>query len=135
MARTEIPEWGPLPFDKRKEERAHTLYMQAIVFRAMLWIFADGYAVNQAEHQPGNWERWRLNLRRLKQVEAFTTGGITASCEFLSRRNPIFYATPGGGIYAMNKTARAAEAEEGKWPTVHRRPPPRPDSAERQGLD
>jgi hypothetical protein len=109
MARTEILEWGPLPFDKRRTERTTTLYTQAIVIRAMLRIFADWYGINQADAEPGNWERWRLNLRRLKQVEEFSEGGITASCEFLSRRNPIFYAKPGGGIYTMNKTARAEQ--------------------------
>lgn len=101
MAREDIPEWDILPFGKRRIERQHALYSQAIVQRAMLRIFGEWYAVNEHDGTPNNWERWRPLLRRLK--EPYSYGTYTG--EFLSRENPLFFAEP-GGIYQLNKAAR-----------------------------
>jgi hypothetical protein len=98
---------GPLGFDKRKEERGSTLITQAITIRAILRLLAGWHEVNKANGHVGNWDRWRPNLRRLREVRKFNVGDVRAECTFLSRLNPIFYATPGGGIYAMSKAAQA----------------------------
>jgi hypothetical protein len=55
MAREEVPEWGPLPFTKRKEERETKLYSQAIVLRALLRILADLHRMNEAKDRAGDW--------------------------------------------------------------------------------
>jgi hypothetical protein len=112
MAREEVPEWGPLPFAKRRAEREHYLYSQAIVQRAMLRVFADWHQQNESVGAAGDWERWRPVLRRVKTPYEYR--GFVG--EFLSRSNPRFFEQ-GAGVYQLNKGAR------------HRR-----ELAERQGL-
>lgn len=101
MAREEVPEWGLLPFGRRRLERERSLYSQAIVQRAMLRIYGEWYATNERDGTPGDWERWRPFLRRLKTQHSYRS----FQGEFLSRENPLFYEE-GGGIYQLNKSAR-----------------------------
>jgi hypothetical protein len=101
MAREEVPEWGLLPFARRRIERQTALYSQAIVQRAMLRVFGEWNAINEHEGSPSNWERWRSLVRRLKQPYVY--GNFRG--EFLSRENPLFFAEL-GGIYQLSKAAR-----------------------------
>lgn len=113
MAREEVPEWGLLPFARRRVERQTALYSQAIVQRAMLRIFGEWHAINQHDGPPHNWERWRSLLSRLKQP--YTHSDYTG--EFLSRENPLFFAEP-GGIYQLSKGARQRKQTADKQGTA-----------------
>lgn len=102
LAREEVPEWTLLPYYERQLERENYLYSQAIVQRAMLRIFGDWHKENHKSGQSGDWERWRPQLRSLKQTEWAIQGWRG---EFLSRANPLFNQPDGGSIYGKRRTA------------------------------
>jgi hypothetical protein len=113
MVRSEVPEWGTLPFRDRREERSSKLYSQAIVHRALLRVLAELHRQNEAESKVGDWNRWRSMFRRLK-TEVYTYPGQPPfKGEFLSRDNPVFYANRGASIYQMNKGAREEQERLG----------------------
>lgn len=107
MAREAVPEWGPLPFRLRREEREKRLYSQAITQRALLRVLSDLHEINQSEGKAGDWANWAPTLKKLKeQPDSFEDGEYQFTGEFLSRDNPRFFRSDGQTIYAMNKTAR-----------------------------
>jgi hypothetical protein len=106
MLREEITEWGPLPFTQRKDERSNKLYSQAIVIRSILRVLRDLYEINERENTVGDWNRWRATIKKLKTEYRFEKDEHKFRGEFLSRRNPLFYALEGQSIYQMNKGAR-----------------------------
>jgi hypothetical protein len=107
MLREEIPEWGPLPFSQRKDERSSKLYSQAIVLRAMMRVLRDLHDINEHDKTVGDWNRWRAMIKKLKAEYRFKKDGeVLFKGEFLSRKNPLFYSLEGQSIYQMNKGAR-----------------------------
>jgi DndB-like DNA-sulfur modification-associated protein len=112
MLREEIPEWGPLPFAQRKEEREKKLYSQAIVLRAMLRVLRELHDINVLMKSVGDWDRWRSMIKKLKKEYKFDKDGEVFKGEFLSRENPLFYKLEGQTIYQMNKGGRERKRKQ-----------------------
>ena len=94
-AREAVPEWGPLPFRDRRNERETKLYSQAITQRALLRVLADLHTINQLEGKIGDWGRWTPLLKKLKDVPYVYKGEPAFTGELLSRDNPLFYKSKG----------------------------------------
>jgi hypothetical protein len=120
LSREVVPEWGPMPFNRRKAERETMLYSQAIILRGMLRVFAEWHHLNELEGRTEDVARWRPVLRKLKTPYEVrdAEGKVVWKSEFLDRRNPV-WSEAGGGIFAPTKSAldrkAAAEAQGRKY--------------------